>query len=79
MKIRVPCFTGMRQHAPEGASDFEIDLEAGTRVGALLNQMGIPADARPFIAVNGLRAERDKRLGDGATSCFSQRQKAGDQ
>ena len=67
MKVRVRCFTGMRLYAPGGKGDFELEIEEGGRVEELLIQLGLPADARPFIAVNGLRAERDKRLSDGAT------------
>lgn len=67
MKIRVRCFTGMRQYAPEGASDFEIDLEAGTCVGALLDQMGVPVEEGLFIAANGYRTDRKKILNDGDT------------
>lgn len=62
MKVRVRCFTGMRQYAPGGRGDFALELEAGTRVGQLLDQMGVPADARPFVAVNGARVEGDPRL-----------------
>lgn len=67
MKIRVRCFTGMRQYAPKGTGDFDLELAAGIRVAQLLDQMGVPADARPFIAVNGSRSERDMRLNDGDT------------
>lgn len=65
MKIRVRCFTGMRQYAPEGEGDFKTKLAEGTRVGQLLDQMGAPADVRPFVAVNGRKTGRDKILHDG--------------
>lgn len=67
MKIRVRCFTGMRQYAPDGKGDFELEPETGARVGRLLDQMGVPADTRPFIAVNGFRTDRKKILNDGDT------------
>jgi molybdopterin converting factor small subunit len=67
LKIRVRCFTGMRQYAPEGEGDFKTDLAEGTRVGQLLDKMGVPVDTRPFIAVNGFRVERDKPLNDNDT------------
>lgn len=65
MKIRVRCFTGMRPYAPEGEGDVKIELAEGTRVGQLLDQMGVPADVRPFIAVNGRKTDQDKTLYDG--------------
>lgn len=65
MKIRVRCFTGMRQYAPEGEGDSKTELAEGTRVGQLLDQMGVPADVRPFIAVNGRKTDQDKTLYDG--------------
>lgn len=55
----------MRRYAPSGRNDFEVELAAGTRVGQLLDQLGVPADAHAFIAVNGLRSGRDKPLSDG--------------
>ena len=67
MKIRVRCFTGMRQYAPEGQGDFEQKLAVGTRVGQLLDQMGVPADGRLFIVVNGRRTDRDRHLNEGDT------------
>lgn len=67
MKIRVRCFTGMRQYAPEGNGDFEIEIDAGSRVGTLLDKMGVTAEEAPFIAVNGYRTDREKHLRDGDT------------
>ena len=64
MKIRVRCFTGMRQYAPEGEDDFATELAEGIRVEQLLDHMGVPADAHPFIAVNGRKTGRDKTLHD---------------
>jgi molybdopterin converting factor small subunit len=57
----------MRHYAPEGASDFEIEMETGARVGALLDHMGVPTEENPFIAVNGYRTDRDRLLRDGDT------------
>lgn len=65
MKVRVRCFTGMRPYAPDGGGDFEVTIQAGMPVGQLIEQLGVPADAQPFIAVNDRRAEVDKRLADG--------------
>ena len=65
MKVRVRCFTGMRAYAPDGGGDFDLAIQAGMRVGQLLDQLGVPADVQPFVAVNGRRAEVDKRLEDG--------------
>ena len=65
MIVRVKCFAGLRRYAPAGRSDFEVELAAGTPVGQLLDQMGVPADDQTFIAVNGTRAGRDKPLVDG--------------
>lgn len=67
MKIRVRCFTGMRPYAPDGKGDFELELAAGSRVAQLLDQMGVPADTRPFMAVNGSRSQRDRLLSEGDT------------
>lgn len=67
MKIRVRCFTGMRRYAPGGRGDFEQELAPGARVGQLLDQMGVPAAAGPFAAVNGVRADRQAILKDGDT------------
>ena len=63
MKVRVRCFTGMRQYAPDG--DLTITLVESTRVAQLLDQMGVPTDAHPFIAVNGRKADPEATLSDG--------------
>ena len=65
MIVRVKCFANLRRYAPAGRSDFKVELAAGALVGQLLDQMGVPADAQAFIAVNGVRAGRDKPLSDG--------------
>ena len=67
MKVRVRCFTGMRRYAPGGRGDFEMAIEGGGRVEELLHRLGVPTDARPFIAVNGVPAEGGQRLNDGDT------------
>ena len=67
MKVRVRCFTDMRRYAPGGRGDFEMAIKEGSRVAALLKRLGIPADERPFVAVNGVRAEGGQRLTDGDT------------
>ncbi len=67
MNVRVKCFTGMRRYAPEGQSEFALTLEAGASAAQLLDQLNVPADAGALIAVNGMRADRDKRLQDGDT------------
>ena len=67
MKVRVRCFTGMRRYAPGGRGDFEVAVEGGGRVEDLLRRLGVPTDERPFIAVNGVRAEGGQRLNDGDT------------
>jgi molybdopterin converting factor small subunit len=66
-KIRVRCFTGMRRYAPGGKGDFEMAVEEGSRVEALLDRLGVSSDERPFVAVNGTRAEDDHPLNDGDT------------
>ena len=65
MIVRVKCFAGLRRYAPAGQSDFKVELAADALVGQLLDQMGVPADDRTFVAVNGVRAGRDKPLSDG--------------
>lgn len=55
----------MRQYAPKGNGDFEIEIDTGARVGTLLEFLGVTAEERPFIAVNGYRADREKHLRDG--------------
>ena len=67
MKVRVRCFTGMRRYAPGGRGDFDLEIEIGARVERLLEQMGVPAGMRPFIAVNGRRVDGDALLNDGDT------------
>lgn len=67
MKVTVKCFTGMRPYAPDGQSKFALFLEEGAQVAQLLDRLNVPADAGAIIAVNGARAERDKRLQDGDT------------
>jgi molybdopterin converting factor small subunit len=57
----------MRQYAPEGKGDFALEVENGTRVGRMLERLGVPSHERPFIAVNGLRAKPDRRLSEGDT------------
>lgn len=65
MNVRVRCFTGMRPYAPDGQGDFSLELVEGATLRELLRQLQVPADATPFIAVNGRRAEAHHTLHDG--------------
>lgn len=65
MKVRVRCFTGMRPYAPDGQSDFRLELVAGDTLRHLLEKLHIPADAKPFIAVNGRKVAAHHTLHDG--------------
>ena len=57
----------MRQYAPKGNGDFEIEIDTGARIGTLLESLGVTAEERPFIAVNGYRTNRKRILNDGDT------------
>ena len=65
MIVRVRCFTGMRRFAPDGRSDFDIELDAGASVAHLLDRLGVPVGTDVIAAVNGRRANREAALHNG--------------
>ena len=65
MIVRVRCFTGMRRFAPDGRSEFDIELDAGASVADLFNRLGVLVGTDVIAAVNGRRADREAALHNG--------------
>jgi hypothetical protein len=55
----------MRQYAPGGAGDFELELAEASSARRLLEVLGVPADQKPFVAVNGRKVEMTYLLCNG--------------
>ena len=66
MKVQVKLFATYRNYLPPGTVDSAVDVQvpAGTRVGDLLRQFGLPQNESRVILVNGLGAQEDQVLGE---------------
>ena len=64
--VKVSLFADLRRFLPKGHSGpLAYTLPAGTTVGALLDQVGIPAEDEVTPGLNGALAARDTELHDG--------------
>ena len=62
MKVHVDLYVNLKKYAPEGNSSFDIQLESGATVKAVLEILKIPADEKAIVLVNGRNADESNPL-----------------
>ena len=64
MKVHVDLYVNLKKYAPEGNSSFDVKLESGATVKAVLKILKIPTDEKAIVLVNGRNADESKPLKD---------------
>ena len=64
MKVQLKLFATYRSYLPPGTVGSAVDVQvpAGTRVGDLLRQLGLPRNESRVVLVNGLGVKEDQVL-----------------
>ncbi len=62
MKVHVDLYVNLKKYAPEGNSSFDVQLESGATVKAVLEILKIPADEKAIVLVNGRNANESNSL-----------------
>ncbi|MBN1572764.1 MAG: MoaD/ThiS family protein [Deltaproteobacteria bacterium] len=63
MKVEVKLFAGFRKHTPEEAQNsFFMDVPHGSTVGDIVASLGLPADVKKIIFVNGVHGDSTTSL-----------------
>ena len=65
MKVDVSLFAFLANYGPGGREHFSVDLEDGTPVGQLIDQLSFPSDVRLLAVINGQARKKTQRLEDG--------------
>jgi len=70
MKVELNLYASLGRYVPDvqerkGRNSCDVEIESGTTVGALLDQLGVPADAPKVIFLNGTHSERGAVLKEG--------------
>jgi molybdopterin converting factor small subunit len=67
MKVRLSLNASLGDYSPEqdSGNPFTVELENGTTIGDLLDQLSVPADAPKILFLNGVHAERSTPLKNG--------------
>ena len=65
MKVQISMFATLKQYAPGGRGNFELDLAAGATVKNLIEGLKIPKSMEKVILINGRHADDGTRLADG--------------
>ncbi len=67
MKVEVNLFASLGRYLAEKTvgNSCSIEVNAGTTVGKLLDQLSVPADAPKLLFLNGVHTERGALLKDG--------------
>jgi molybdopterin converting factor small subunit len=67
MKVEVQLFASLRCYMPEksGGNPCTMEIDEGTAIGDLLDQMKVPPDAPKAIFLNGIHAKRETVLKEG--------------
>jgi molybdopterin synthase sulfur carrier subunit len=67
MKIRLSLYASLAQYLPEGSigKSCVMEVNEGTVVGELLEQLDVPLDSVKMIFLNGLHARSNAMLRDG--------------
>lgn len=62
MKVHVDLYVNLKKYAPTGESSFEIELESGATVKAVLEVLKIPAEEKAIVLINGRNADESNPL-----------------
>lgn len=63
MKIEVKLFAGFRKYTlKEKVNSFVIDVPHGSTVGNIVSSLGIPADMKKIIFINGAHGDSTTHL-----------------
>jgi sulfur carrier protein ThiS len=62
MKVNVNLYVNLKKYAPEGNSSFDVQLESGATVKAVLEVLKIPHDEKVIVLVNGRSAGESSPL-----------------
>jgi molybdopterin converting factor small subunit len=67
MEVRLSLYASLRNYLPdqESRNPVTIEVEDGSTIGDLLDQLSVPAEAPKILFVNGVHAERSARLKNG--------------
>lgn len=70
MEVNVHCYSEMKRFAPGGRDVFNLQIDAGSSVADLLQQLAVPEDLNVLFNVNGDRATRETLLFPGDEIVF---------
>ena len=62
MKVHVNLYVNLKKYAPQGNSSFDVQLESGATVKAVLKILKIPADEKSVVLINGRNADETSAL-----------------
>ena len=62
MKVNVNLYVNLKKYAPEGNSSFDVQLDSGVTVKAVLEVLKIPRDEKVIVLVNGRNAGESSPL-----------------
>ncbi len=67
MKVKVKLYAGLERCLPAGSEgrEAEIEIDDGSTVGRLLEELAVPLDQAKLLLVNARHAELDQPLKDG--------------
>ncbi|AWB11008.1 Molybdopterin converting factor, small subunit [Thermodesulfobium acidiphilum] len=71
-KITVALYAGLkaRAHAPEGASEFDLDIPEGSKIGDIIKLLDLPDDEVANIFVDRSLKDREYIVKDGQRIAF---------
>jgi molybdopterin converting factor small subunit len=65
MKVQISMYATLKQYAPGGRGNFELNLATGATIKTLIERLKIPQNVERVILVNGRHAGDGTRLADG--------------
>ncbi|PMB76477.1 MAG: hypothetical protein C0177_06105 [Fervidicoccus fontis] len=69
-KITVALYAGLKAHAPEGASEFDLDIPEGSKIGDIIKLLDLPDDEVANIFVDRSLKDREYIVKDGQRIAF---------
>ncbi len=64
MKVQISMYATLKQYAPGGRGNFELNLASGATVKTLIERLKIPQTVEKVILINGRLADDGTRLSD---------------
>jgi molybdopterin converting factor small subunit len=62
MKVHVDLFVNLKKYAPSDDSSFEMEIEHGAKIKAVLEVLKIPVEEKVIILINGRNADESDPL-----------------